>query len=74
MKRLFKDFEVAICKTTDLNQALTLASAYGNLLWFADVGIHDAPLVETDLIERYLTMGAQASRQRPKSVEGFCIL
>lgn len=56
MKRLFKDFEVAICKTTDLNQALTLASAYGNLLWFADVGIHDAPLVETDLIERCLTM------------------
>ncbi|MEN4945946.1 hypothetical protein [Pseudomonas proteolytica] len=56
MKKLFKDFEVAIRETADLNQALTLARAYGNLLWFADVGIHDAPLVEADLIERCLSM------------------
>ena len=56
MKKLFKDFEVAIRETADLNQALTLASAYGNLLWFADVGIHDAPLVEADLIERSLSI------------------
>jgi len=54
LKKLFKDFEVAIRETADLNQAFTLASAYGNLLWFADVGIHDAPLIEADLIERGL--------------------
>jgi hypothetical protein len=61
LKKIFKDFEVAIRETADLNQALALACAYGNLLWFADVGIHDAPLIEADLIERCLSMSDTGS-------------
>lgn len=52
MKKVFEEFQVAIRETADLDQALELAHAYGNLLWFADVGIHDAPEVELDLIDR----------------------
>jgi len=70
LKKLFKDFEVAIRETADLNQALTLASAYGNLLWFADVGIHDAPLIEADLIERCLSMVDTDSVEAPNECGG----
>lgn len=36
----------------DLGRALELAEIYGNLLWFADVGVYDATVVELDLISR----------------------
>jgi len=52
LKKLFEDFQSAIRETVNIDEALELAQAYGNLLWFADVGIHDAPEVEVDLIER----------------------
>ncbi|MCU0214172.1 hypothetical protein N8A88_26705 [Pseudomonas shahriarae] len=70
MKKLFKDFETAINGTADLNQALALASAYGNLLWFADVGIHDAPLVEANLIERCLSMAGSTFGATPNQRGG----
>lgn len=52
MKKLFDDFESAIAAEPDLNQALELARLYGNILWFADVGIYDAPSIEKSLIDR----------------------
>lgn len=65
MKKLFEDFQVGIFETADLDHALEFAQAYGNLLWFADVGIHDAPRVELDLIERCTPIAELQPRPRP---------
>ncbi len=65
MKKLFEDFQVGIRDTADLDHALAFAQAYGNLLWFADVGIHDAPRVELDLIERCTPVAELQPGPRP---------
>lgn len=52
MKSVFDDFAHTIAEEPDLDRALKLAEIYGNLLWFADVGIYDATTVEVDLIAR----------------------
>jgi hypothetical protein len=52
MKKVIVDFESKILSEVDLNIALDLARQYGNLLWFADIGIYDAPSIEQSLIDR----------------------
>lgn len=52
MKKLVEDLRSAIIAEPDLNQALELARIYGSLLWFADFGIYDAPVIENNLVER----------------------
>lgn len=54
MKKLIADLESKILSEADINQALDIARQYGNLLWFADVGIYDAPTIENNLIDRCL--------------------
>lgn len=52
MKKFIAAFERKILSEANLNIALDLARRYGNLLWFADVGIYDAPSIEKNLIDR----------------------
>jgi hypothetical protein len=52
LKSVFDDIARAIVVEPDLSRALRLAEIYGNLLWFADVGVYDAAAVEVDLIAR----------------------
>lgn len=52
MKKLIADLESKILSEADINQALDTARQYGSLLWFADIGIYDAPTIEDNLIER----------------------
>ncbi len=52
MKSLIADLESRILSEEDLCTALDIARHYGSLLWFADIGIYDAPIIENNLIER----------------------
>jgi hypothetical protein len=52
LKKLVEDLGLAIRVEPDLNHALEMARIYGSLLWFADFGIYDAPVIESNLIER----------------------
>lgn len=52
MKKLMADLESRIISESDVNKALEISAQYGNLLWFADVGIYDAPGIESELIDR----------------------
>ncbi|MEQ7919213.1 hypothetical protein ABQX22_08460 [Xanthomonas sp. WHRI 1810A] len=52
MKKVIADLEDVILKEPSLDVALELAHAYGNLLWFADIGIYDASPLEQALISR----------------------
>ncbi|WP_028620520.1 hypothetical protein [Pseudomonas sp. Ant30-3] len=54
MNKLISDLECRILSETDVNQALEIARQYGNLLWFADIGIYDAPTIENHLINQCL--------------------
>lgn len=52
MKSLIADLESRILSEEDLGTALDIARQYGNLLWFADIGIYDAPMIERNLVDR----------------------
>ena len=52
MKTIFSDMKNAILNEPCINSALSLARVYGNLLWFADVGVYDASEIEAALISR----------------------
>lgn len=54
MKKLMADIQSRILSEVDLDQSLDIATQYGNLLWFADIGIYDAPAIERYLIDRCL--------------------
>lgn len=54
MKKLMADLQSRIFSEVDLGESLDIATQYGNLLWFADIGIYDAPAIERNLIERCL--------------------
>ena len=49
---IFTEIQSAILSEPELDAALELAHIYGNLLWFADVGIYDASDLEQELISR----------------------
>jgi hypothetical protein len=52
LKKLVEDLSLAIIAEPDLNQALEMARLYGAVLWFADIGVYDAPAIENNLIGR----------------------